>query len=372
MIILNNINEHAILVYVLFSKSEDVDWNIKECLDLAASNFIRVSNTLISSCKVINSKYFIGTGKVLALKSMLEHDPDVSVVLFNCTLSPNQERNLVRFLRCKIIDRNQLILNIFAKHARTYEGKLQVKLAQLRYFNSRLTHEWSHLERQRGGIGVRGGPGEMQLEKDRRLLSKKIFRVLSDLKKIENQRKQNRCRRIRVGMSTISLVGYTNAGKSTLFNVMTSSCVDVAEKLFVTLDPTFRRIIHGKKSNIILIDTVGFIQNLPKDLITAFKSTLQETMQSKLLIHVVDASSKKVKQNIDIVNVILNEVNIYNVPKLVVMNKIDQMSKVQPHIDRDIDGFPIKVWISARNRVGIELLNQAIHELLSGDMIGYE
>ncbi|ADV33489.1 GTP-binding protein [Candidatus Blochmanniella vafra str. BVAF] len=372
MITVNKINKNAILVYVVLSKSEDIPWNIKELLDLAYSSDIQVLDTLlVKNLRIVNSKYFISKGKILELESKIKENL-ASVVLFSCILSPNQERNLVKLFGCKVIDRNQLILNIFADRARTYEGKLQVQLAQLRYLNSRLTHEWNHLERQKGGIGVRGGPGEMQLENDRRLLSKRIFRVLSDLKKIENQRKQNRRHRVKIGIPTISLVGYTNVGKSTLFNIMTSAHVDTAKKLFVTLDPTFRRIGKRKKSSAILVDTVGFIQNLPKDLITSFKSTLQETVESTLLLHVVDVSSNKINQHIKTVNDILREINIKNIPVLLIMNKIDLIDKIEPHIDRNFDGRPIRVWLSAHNRVGIDLLNKAIDELLPNNMVSYK
>lgn len=368
---LDHFHKKAVLVYISLNRLEDIDWNIKEFLSLAFSARIQIIKTVMSYCKVISSRYFIGTGKLLELNDVLGKN-SVSVVLFSCTLSPNQERNLIRYLKCEIIDRNRLILNIFAQRAKTYEGKLQVELARLRYLNSRLIHEWSHLERQKGGIGIRGGPGETQLEKDRRLLNKNIVQILSDLKKIENQRRHNRNRREKIGIPSVSLVGYTNAGKSTLFNVMTLSNVDTAKKLFVTLDPTFRRIAGLKSSNIILIDTVGFIQNLPQDLITSFKATLQEITQSKLLLHVVDVASKRIEQNINTVNSILHDINIDNIPILLVMNKIDQINKVKPRIDRNIEGIPVRVWISARNSSGILLLKQAIDELIPNRMLSYE
>lgn len=361
----------AILVYTIFSKSKDTDSCVKELLALAFSANLKIIKTLFNNRKVIHPKYFIGTGKLAELECIVKKNC-AKIVLFNCSLSSSQERNLSCFLKCKIIDRNQLILNIFAQRARTYEGKLQVKLAQLRYLNSRLTHEWNHLERQTGGIGVRGGPGEKQLESDRRLLNKNISQTLLDLKKIENQREQNRRRRLKLGLPSISLVGYTNAGKSTLFNVLTTSNVNVSDKMFVTLDPTFRYISSSNKSKIILIDTVGFIQDLPKDLINSFKSTLEETAQSTLLLHVIDSSNKKVKENIITVNNILHDINIDNIPVLIVMNKIDQNNKHNPRIDRDKSGMPIRVWISAQKKIGIDLLKTAIQDILPNQMIHYE
>lgn len=362
----------TILVYVILFPLKDINWNIEECLSLALSANIQVKKIVFNSCDKICPKHFIGLGKLLEIKDMIKNQ-SISLVLFSNTLSSTQERNLSNFLKCTIMDRNQLILNIFAQRARTYSGKLQVKLAQLRYLKSRLVHEWSHLERQIGGIGVRGGPGEMQLECDRRLLSKNILRISSDLKKIENQRKQNRLRRLKKGIPVVSLVGYTNTGKSTLFNTMTLSSVYTSKKLFATLDPTFRRIIDKEKFDVILIDTVGFIQNIPRDLITSFKSTLEETVQSVLLLHVVDVSDEKYIQSINTVNYILHDINIHNIPVLFIMNKIDKMSKkIIPHIDRNPEGVPIKVWISARNQSGIILVKQAIKELLSNHMIRHE
>lgn len=359
-------------MYIVFSQSKDIDWDVKEFLSLAYSANISIAETLLSNCKTINAKYFIGIGKLFKIENIIK-SRSLSLVLFSHALSSTQERNLSKFLKCMIIDRNQLILNIFSQRARTYSGKLQVKLAQLRYLKSRLVHEWNHLERQKGGIGIRGGPGEMQLETDRRLLNKNILQILSDLKKIENQRKQSRLQRVKKGIPTVSLVGYTNAGKSTLFNAMTLSNVYVSKKLFATLDPTFRRIIYTDRSDIILVDTVGFIQNLPNDLIAAFKATLEETIQSELLLHVIDVSDKQYIQNVSTVNNILNDINIHDVPILLIMNKIDQMHKeIVPHIDRDSTGLPIQVWISAQNQLGISLVKQAIKELLPNNMVRHE
>ncbi|WP_159715528.1 ribosome rescue GTPase HflX [Blochmannia endosymbiont of Camponotus nipponensis] len=372
MVDLSDFNVQAILVHTFsYKKKEDENFNLQEFLSLASTAGMKILDVITNNYKTCNAKYFIGIGKVLELEQIIKNN-FVSVVLFNCILSPHQERNLTSLLQCSIIDRNQLILNIFARRARTYEGKLQVKLAQLRHLNSRLVHEWSHLERQKGGIGLRGGSGEMQLESDRRLLRKEILQVLLRLKKIENQREQSRRHRFRIGIPTVSLVGYTNAGKSTLFNAMTASHVYVEEKLFSTLDPTCRRIMYKGAHNIILVDTVGFIQNLPRGLISSFKATLQETIQSTLLLHVVDVANERFEKNINTVHYVLNSMNIRNIPMLLVMNKIDQLKKMVPRIDRDNDGYPVRVWISAQNDLGIFLLTQVINELLSNDMISYE
>lgn len=364
--------ERVILVYVsYFKKKEDLDWDFQEFSSLVISAGMRVVDVLVNNHVIFNARYCIGIGKILNIKQMVK-DNSASVVLFSNVLSSRQERNLIDFLQCKVIDRNQLILNIFAQRARTYEGKLQVKLAQLRYLNSRLTHEWSHLERQQGGIGLRSGPGEMQLESDRRVLRRNINKSVLYLKKIENQREQSRKNRFKMSMPIVSLVGYTNAGKSTLFNVLTDSNVYTTEKLFATLDPSFRCIVYKGSSKIILVDTVGFIQDLPNDLISSFKATLKEIMESTLLLHVVDVSNKKFEKNIDVVHDILNNLKIKNIPIILVMNKIDKLKKIEPHIDRDYDGRPMRVWISTQNHSGLSLLMQILNELLSIDVVNYE
>lgn len=369
---MDNLQARVILVYISsFQKRDELNWNVQELSSLAVSAEMKVIDVIISNCTVFNAKYCIGIGKILEIKQIVQ-DKFASVVLFNNTLLPRQESNLTCLLQCKVMDRYQLILNIFAQRARTYEGKLQVQLAHLRYLNSRLIHEWSHLERQKGGIGLRSGPGEMQLENDRRMLRQRIARSISYLKKIENQREQSRKNRFRIGMPIVSLVGYTNAGKSTLFNILTASRVYTAEKLFSTLDPSFRRITYQGVSNAILVDTVGFIQNLPDDLISSFKVTLKEIMASTLLLHVVDASNKKFERNIDTVHDLLNDLNIRNIPLVLVMNKVDKLKKLRPCIDRDYEGRPIRVWISSKNCLGMSLLAQVLNELLLVDVVHYE
>lgn len=258
-------------------------------------------------------------------------------------------------------------LDIFAQRARTHEGKLQVELAQLRHMATRLVRGWTHLERQKGGIGLRG-PGETQLETDRRLLRNRIMQILSRLEKVEKQREQGRRSRAKADIPTVSLVGYTNAGKSTLFNQITAAEVYAANQLFATLDPTLRRIDVPDVGETVLADTVGFIRHLPHDLVAAFKATLQETRQATLLLHVIDAADVRVQENIDAVNTVLAEIEADEIPALLVMNKIDMLDDFEPRIDRDDENKPIRVWLSAQTGVGVPLLFQALTERLSGEV----
>ena len=290
-----------------------------------------------------------------------------SVVLFDHAMSPAQERNLERLCECRVIDRTGLILDIFAQRARTHEGKLQVELAQLRHLATRLVRGWTHLERQKGGIGLRG-PGETQLETDRRLLRNRIVQIQSRLERVEKQREQGRQSRIKADVPTVSLVGYTNAGKSTLFNRITEARVYAADQLFATLDPTLRRIDVADVGETVLADTVGFIRHLPHDLVAAFKATLQETRQATLLLHVIDAADVRVQENIEAVNTVLEEIDAHEIPTLLVMNKIDMLDDFEPRIDRDEENKPIRVWLSAQTGAGIPQLFQALTERLSGEV----
>jgi GTP-binding protein HflX len=270
-----------------------------------------------------------------------------------------------------VLDRTGLILDIFAQRARTHEGKLQVELAQLKHLSTRLVRGWTHLERQKGGIGLRG-PGETQLETDRRLIGDRIRQLNKRLEKVRRQREQSRRARKRAEIPSVSLVGYTNAGKSTLFNRLTESHVYAADQLFATLDPTLRRLELADGQTVILADTVGFIRHLPHDLVAAFRSTLQETQDADLLLHVVDASSDERDANIEQVNQVLQEIDAQQVPQLVVCNKIDRIDAAEPRIEYDEQGLPWRVWISAQTGSGLDMLLQAIAERLDNERVCHE
>lgn len=313
-----------------------------------------------------NAKFFIGTGKLQELQqAVAEHEAEL--VIFNHTLSPSQERNLEKELQCRVLDRTGLILDIFAQRARTFEGKLQVELAQLRHMSTRLVRGWTHLERQKGGIGLRG-PGETQLETDRRLLRGRITLIEKRLEKVRSQRDQGRRSRQRAAIPTVSLVGYTNAGKSTLFNRMTGSDVYVQDQLFATLDPTMRRLELPDIGAVIFADTVGFISHLPHKLVEAFRATLEEAANSNLLLHIVDAAADERLRNIEQVDLVLAEIGAAELPQLRIYNKIDLID-MEPRIDRNDNGEPIAVWLSAQSGVGCDLLLQAIAERLGEEMI---
>lgn len=323
--------------------------------------------TISGSRQVPEPKYYIGKGKVEEIRQEIAVS-GAQLVLFNHPLSPAQERNLEKFLQCRVLDRTGLILDIFAQRARTFEGKLQVELAQLQHIATRLVRGWTHLERQRGGIGLRG-PGETQLETDRRLIRNRIKHISNRLEKVRKQRAQGRRARNRSELATISLVGYTNVGKSTLFNQLSKAEVYVANQPFATLDPTLRRIQLPNGQPFILADTVGFIRELPHDLVEAFQATLEETQQASLLVHVVDAHSEERKDQITEVNAVLKQIGAEDIPQLLVYNKIDLLSTFEPLLERDIHGRPWRVWVSAHQGLGLELLQEALMELLEKDMV---
>ena len=313
-----------------------------------------------------SAKYLIGSGKVEELRDLVKAEK-VDIVIFNHILTPSQERNLERVFECRVLDRTGLILDIFAQRARTHEGKLQVELAQLDHMSTRLVRGWTHLERQGGGIGMRG-PGETQLETDRRLLRVRVKQIKSRLEKVRSQRDQARRGRQRADIPSVSLVGYTNAGKSTLFNAVTDSNVFAADQLFATLDPTLRRIELKDFGPIVLADTVGFIRHLPHKLVEAFRATLEESSNSDLLLHVIDSHEPERLAQIEQVMAVLGEIGADGIPILEVYNKLDLLEGVEPQIQRDADGKPQRVWLSARDGRGLELLKQAVAELLSDDL----
>jgi GTP-binding protein HflX len=312
---------------------------------------------------------FVGSGKLEEIAGEVR-EQCAEIVMFNHALSPSQERNLERELQCRVLDRTGLILDIFAQRARTHEGKLQVELAQLQHIATRLVRGWTHLERQKGGIGLRG-PGETQLETDRRLLRARIKSITARLDKVRKQRGQGRRSRTRAEIPTVSLVGYTNAGKSTLFNHVTESDVYVADQLFATLDPTLRRLELENVGPVILADTVGFIAHLPHKLVEAFKATLEETLNADLLLHVVDAASEERDSNMHQVQDVLGEIGAEGIPQLQVFNKLDLLEQ-SPRLERNAGGRPERVWLSAATGAGTDLLLQAIAELVGRDMVSEE
>ena len=308
-------------------------------------------------------KTFISSGKLLEVADAIERC-SATLVIFESQISPIQERNLERELSCRVIDRVRLVLDIFALRARTSEGKLQVELAQLQHLSTRLVRGWSHLERQRGGIGLRG-PGETQLETDRRLLGQRMRTLRRQLDRVRSQRALRRHHRQRKPIPLVSLVGYTNAGKSSLFNRLTDSQVYVAGQLFATLDPTIRRIELPGFGSVLLSDTVGFIRELPHILVEAFRATLEEVVNSQLLIHVVDFSQPDYRERISEVESVLGEIGALEIPRIIAFNKID-LTADSPNVGSSRSGLPVKLWVSAATGAGTELFGGALLQYLGG------
>ncbi len=358
--------ENAILVHVEFPEYEKKEY-LGEFEELAKSAGANVQCVVTTARPVPDAKYFIGGGKAEELRALVQQFK-TQIVIFNHSLSPAQERNLERLFECRVIDRTGLILDIFAQRAQSFEGKLQVELAQLQHMSTRLVRGWTHLERQKGGIGLRG-PGETQLETDRRLLRNRIKNINQKLEKVRKQRDQSRSARRKALLPTVSLVGYTNAGKSTLFNLMTAANVYVADQLFATLDPTLRHLKLPGSGKIILADTVGFIRHLPHDLVDAFSATLEETRDASLLLHVMDIHDEAHHEQAEQVLDVLLQIGASEVPILQIYNKIDLMEGWQPEIIRDKQGKPIRVHLSAAKNLGIDLLTTAINELVYGDPV---
>ena len=364
----DEINDKAVVVHVFFSQNRNLE-DLSEFQQLAESAKVKISQLITTARSVPQAKYFVGEGKAQEIAQAVEIH-NANVVLVNHSLTPAQTRNLESICQCRVVDRTGLILDIFAQRARSHEGKLQVELAQLKHLATRLVRRKTGLDQQKGAVGLRG-PGETQLETDRRLIKVRISQLQNRLEKVEKQRNQNRQTRKKADIPTISLVGYTNAGKSTLFNQLTQANVYAADQLFATLDPTLRRLSIQDVGTTILADTVGFIRDLPHDLVSAFKSTLQETTEASLLLHVIDCADPRKLENIAAVNDVLTEIKANEVPFLLIYNKIDQLEDIQPHIEYDDQNKPVAVYLSAQSGDGINLLVDAIRERLKNEILHF-
>ena len=360
--------ERAVLVRLGIGAQVDTE-DLQEFTQLALSAGAQPVATVTGRRDRPDPRFFMGSGKADEVRAIAE-DNAADVILVDHALSPSQERNLEKLTGRRVLDRNGLILDIFAQRARSFEGKLEVELAQLKHLASRLVRGWTHLERQKGGIGMRG-PGETQLETDRRLLGERVKVLTKRLEKIQQQRETGRQQRAEIPVPSLALVGYTNAGKSTLFRSLTGADAYVADQLFATLDPTVRRVTLPGGTPVVVADTVGFIRELPHELVAAFQSTLTEAREATLLLHVVDASDPRRDEHIAQVDAVLTEIGASEIPQILIYNKIDRFAGEpggpvgQPRVDRDAQGQATAVWISAEKRLGLDLLIGAIAERIA-------
>ncbi len=348
--------EPALLVHIYDSLEKEEEGIQREFEELAKSAGALPITTIFTKPALSRPKYYIGKGKVMEIVEILKVHP-VNLILFNRTLSPSQKRNLELVLQCRVVDRTELVLDIFAQRAKSFEGKLQVLLAQLQHLSTRLIRGWTHLERQKGGIGLRG-PGETQLETDRRLIQQRIKIIQSKLEKVKEQRAQNRKRRYRHRILRVALVGYTNAGKSSIFRRLTQVDTWIANQLFATLDPVTRKVCLSQTEKMVLSDTVGFIRQLPHELVDAFSATLEEVRSAHLLLHVIDASDPNHFQLIKTVNDILKKIDAHSIPQILLYNKVDRLNTFQ--LNKSQMSHTNCVWLSANTGQGFEKLQSIL------------
>ena len=352
----------ALIVYIDFKNFRAND-EYSEYYHVVESTGLDIVKSITAVRSRVDSNLFIGKGKAEEIQLSIK-ESNADVVIFNRSLSPAQERNLEKLFNLRVIDRIGLILDVFAQRALSYEGKLQVELAQLEHLTTRLIRGWTHLERQKGGIGLRG-PGETQLETDRRLIGKRIKTIKQRIQKIRKQRFQSRQQRKKQDIPVVSLVGYTNAGKSTLFNFLTGANIKAADQLFATLDPTLRRVKIENRNSIILTDTVGFIRDLPHELIESFKATLDEIREADLLIHIIDVEQDGRQHRIDEVNQVIEMIGASNVSQIEVYNKIDEHLALEKRVEISENHKSTRIWLSSKTGEGVDLLLSAIAGHLS-------